>query len=153
MSKLLNRRQIASFRKRLKRQKRTLVFTNGCFDIIHEGHIHILQKAKSLGDVLVVGVNSDTSVRRIKGRFRPINKESSRVRVLSAIGCVDKILVFHETTPFNVLKSLRPDILVKGADYSFDEIVGAEFASKVVRINLKRGFSTTDLIRKIKNNC
>lgn len=129
-----------------------IVFTNGCFDIIHSGHIRILKEAKKLGDILVVGLNSDISVKKLKGAQRPVNCLKDRIEVLSAIGYVDYIVVFNELTPYNLIKKIKPDFLVKGGDYKEKDIVGWQFSKKVVVIPLVKGKSTTNIIKKIKNN-
>ena len=131
--------------------KKKIVFTNGCFDIIHSGHISLLEKAKDLGDILIVGLNADSSVKKLKGPSRPINKEKDRAIVLSAIEMVDKVIIFKEDTPYEILKFIKPDILVKGADYKRSKIVGTEFAKKTVRINLVKGQSTSGTIKRMKN--
>ena len=136
-------------------RKFKLVFTNGCFDIIHEGHVDYLLKARNLGDALIVGLNSDDSVRRLKGPLRPINDVNARAIVLASMFFVDYVIVFNEDTPFNLIKSVKPDILVKGGDYKRDIVVGADFVElnggKVVIIPFLEGFSTTTIIDKIKN--
>lgn len=132
-----------------KRRGKKIVFTNGCFDLLHPGHIQSLERARNLGDILVVGLNSDGSVRRLKGAPRPILPEEARAEVLAALECVDYVTVFREDTPLKLIQAVRPDILVKGADYNVSEIVGREFAKKVVRIPLKEGYSTTQIIKRI----
>jgi len=128
--------------------KRT-VFTNGCFDIIHAGHISLLERSRSLGDILIVGLNSDDSVRRLKGELRPLNRLKDRARVLAALSAVDMVVPFAEDTPYELIKALRPDVLVKGADYAHGDIVGREFAGRTVRVKLVKGRSTTGLIRRM----
>lgn len=129
------------------------MFTNGVFDIIHRGHVDYLYKAKSYGDVLIVGLNSDSSVRKIKGPKRPIQNQSDRAVILSSLKPVDYVVLFSEVTPERLIKSVRPEVLVKGADYKAMEIVGAEFVrstgGKVVRIKLTRGRSTSGILKKI----
>lgn len=127
----------------------TVVFTNGCFDILHRGHVLYLQQAAMLGQHLVVGLNSDASVRRLKGETRPLVKEEDRAVVLSALACVDEVVIFTEDTPHELLSALRPDILVKGGDYTVDEVVGREFVKEVEIISFEDGYSTTGLIQKI----
>ncbi len=130
-----------------------IVFTNGVFDILHRGHVEYLEYARSLGDALVVGINTDESVRRIKGPARPINTLEDRMFVLQHLDVVDFVVPFEEDTPLKLIEFIEPDILVKGADYELDEIVGREFVEKrggrVVRAPLKEGYSTTKLIKKI----
>ena len=128
----------------------TVVFTNGVFDLIHPGHVRYLQSARRLGDVLVVGVNSDRSVRAIKGPSRPVNPEHERVEILCALGCVDAAVVFDEDTPLALITQIQPDVLVKGADWAADDIVGRDVVEarggRVVRMPIEPGFSTTNLI-------
>ena len=132
-----------------------VVFTNGCFDIIHAGHVTYLSKARALGDCLVVGLNSDVSVKKLdKGPDRPINNERARAAVLGALACVDHVVLFDEDTPLNLIERLRPDVLVKGGDWAVEDIVGADTVKssggKVLTIPFKDGFSTTSLIEKIR---
>ena len=140
---------------KLKIEGKKIVFTNGCFDIIHPGHIRYLHAAKKLGDFLVVAINSDTSVRRIKGKGRPILDERSRSEIIASISCVDSVLIFSEDTPENVIRVLIPDILVKGGDWKESEIIGADIVKKaggrVSVIPYVAGFSTTSIIKKIIN--
>jgi len=130
----------------------TVVFTNGVFDLVHPGHVRYLQAARRLGDALVVGVNSDRSVRANKGPSRPLNVEAERAEVLGALQCVDCAVVFDEETPHALITRLQPDVLVKGADWAEDNIVGRDVVEarggRVVRMPLEAGFSTTDLIRR-----
>jgi len=128
-----------------------VVFTNGCFDIIHSAHIKLLKYAKSLGKILVVGLNSDASIRRFKGTHRPINNESERCELLSNLGMVDYIIVFDNDTPYSILSNLRPKILVKGGDYEKEQIIGREFAQQVEIFNYIENTSTTNTIKKIKD--
>lgn len=135
---------------RLKKQRAAkVVFTNGCFDLIHSGHVALLQKAKSLGDILVVGLNSDSSVKKLKGNGRPILSEKERAKILSAFSCVDYITFFSEKTPEKIIRQLKPDVLIKGGDYTLSKIVGRNDAKKVVRVPLVKNFSTSQLIEKI----
>lgn len=131
-----------------------VVFTNGCFDIVHLGHIDYLEKARALGDKLVVGLNSDWSVRKLKGQQRPVVPEYARARMMSAFAFVDMVVLFTEDTPLQLIEHLTPDILVKGNDYKEDEIVGGTYVKsqggKVLTIELVPGFSTSGLIEKIK---
>jgi D-beta-D-heptose 7-phosphate kinase/D-beta-D-heptose 1-phosphate adenosyltransferase len=134
-----------------------VVFTNGCFDIIHPGHIYYLNKARSLGDVLIVGLNSDTSVKSLnKGEERPIHPQDNRSEVLASLICVDYICIFDEETPFELIKKVKPDILVKGGDYTIDKIVGADFVQsyggKVEIISYLEGYSTTNILNKLRKN-
>lgn len=128
-----------------------VVFTNGVFDIFHAGHVQLLEKARSLGDVLIVGLNKDESAARLgKGPGRPINRFEDRAAVLCALSCVDAVVGFSEDTPLELIARIKPDVLVKGADYRKGQIAGAEHAQKVVRIPLKQGYSTTSLIRRLQ---
>lgn len=133
-----------------------LVFTNGCFDIIHRGHVEYLNQAKSLGKSLIIGVNSDASVRRIKGEGRPINNESDRAFVLSNLKCVDAVIIFDEDTPYNLINALRPDFLVKGGDWKEKQIVGSDivksYNGKVYSLKYVDSYSTTNIIDKIKKD-
>jgi D-beta-D-heptose 7-phosphate kinase / D-beta-D-heptose 1-phosphate adenosyltransferase len=135
---------------------KSVVFTNGCFDLIHGGHIEFLQKAKALGDILVVGLNSDQSVRGIKGDGRPIKTQQERANILSALRYVDYITIFNESTPANLISEIRPDILVKGNDYAMDEVVGREivegYGARVELIPIVKGLSTTSTVEQILEN-
>ncbi len=135
----------------LREKGKKIVFTNGCFDILHRGHIEYLKKAKELGDVLIVGLNSDDSVKRIKGKDRPINKQEDRAELLASLEFVDYVVIFDEDTPYNLIKEIKPDVLVKGGDYKLEEIVGKEFAKKTITLPFIEGYSTTSIIEKMKN--
>ena len=128
-----------------------VVFTNGCFDILHRGHITYLQEAAQLGDRLIIGLNSDASVRRLKGETRPLVGGEDRAYLLSALGCVDGVVLFDEDTPFQLLETIRPNILVKGGDYKVDEVIGREFVDSVQILSFKDGYSTTNVVNKIAN--
>lgn len=134
----------------IKAQGKKIVFTNGCFDIIHKGHIKYLQKAKKYGDVLIIGLNSDSSVKKLKGEGRPIKDEDERSIILSALAVVDYITVFNDETPYSTIKIIEPDFLVKGGDYKIEEIVGREFSKETIIIPFIDGYSTTSTIFKIK---
>ena len=134
----------------LKNSNEKIVFTNGCFDILHIGHVKYLQKAKTLGDILIVGVNSDDSVRRLKGEKRPINPFEDRAYLLSALECVDFVIEFKEDTPYELIKAIKPDVLVKGADYKDKEVVGSDIAKEVRLIEFIEGKSTTEIIKRVK---
>jgi len=136
----------------LKSKGKRIVFTNGCFDILHRGHVSYLDKAKSLGDVLILGLNSDASVRRLKGEDRPINNEDDRAFVLAALEAVDFVVIFDEDTPYELISALKPNILVKGADYEGKEVVGSDLVDEVKLIEFVNGKSTTKTIEKIKGN-
>ncbi|EPC9469339.1 D-glycero-beta-D-manno-heptose-7-phosphate kinase [Campylobacter lari] len=133
-------------------QNQKVVFTNGCFDIMHYGHIKYLEKAKKLGDILVVGLNSDESVKRLKGNSRPINLEFQRACMLASMYFVDYVVIFNEDTPYELIEFLKPDVLVKGADYKGKEIVGSNLVKKVELIDFEDGFSTTNIINRIAND-
>lgn len=141
--------------RKIKSKKWIVVFTNGCFDILHAGHISYLQKAKSLGDILVVGLNSDASVRKLKGKRRPFVSQKNRMTVLSALTCVDLIVIFNALTPLDLIKAVRPDVLIKGGDWKTKDIVGARFVQSyggtVKCLPYIKGLSTSGLIRKIKS--
>ena len=126
-----------------------IVFTNGCFDILHVGHVSYLEKAAKLGKHLIVGLNSDDSVRRLKGEPRPLVNELDRARVLASLACVDAVVIFHEDTPARLIKMVRPDILVKGGDYRPDQVAGREYAGKVEIVEFEEGYSTTGLVNQI----
>jgi D-beta-D-heptose 7-phosphate kinase / D-beta-D-heptose 1-phosphate adenosyltransferase len=125
-----------------------IVFTNGCFDLLHDGHMYLLNECNKLGDKLVVAINSDESVKRLKGEQRPIQSENERKNNLLDLDIVDKVIIFNDDTPYRVLEEIRPDILVKGDEYNYDDIVGRDLVKKVVRIPMLEGFSTTNLIQK-----
>ena len=132
-----------------------VVFTNGVFDLLHPGHVRYLQEARGLGDTLIVGINSDRSVRAIKGSTRPLNPERERAEVLLSLACVDAVVVFDEDTPHRLISTIQPDILVKGSDWGANEIVGRDVVEarggRVVRIDLAEGYSTTELIRRVQS--
>ena len=139
-----------------KKEGKKIVFTNGCFDIIHAGHVDYLEKAKALGDVLVVGLNSDESIRRIKGKDRPVNIQEHRKRVLEALKPVDLVIIFEEDTPERLIKEIKPDVLVKGGDWSIENIVGADFVKsyggEVKTIDFVYDISTTKIIEKARKS-
>ncbi|MEO0231294.1 MAG: D-glycero-beta-D-manno-heptose 1-phosphate adenylyltransferase [candidate division WOR-3 bacterium] len=151
---IVSRKKIKEIVKKLKKERKKIVFTNGCFDLIHKGHIYLLKEAKKLGDVLIVGLNSDSSIKKIKGKGRPVLKEKERSFIIDNIKGVDYVVIFNEKTPLKLIKEIKPDILVKGGDYKEDEVVGGDFVKKrkgkVVIIPYLNGFSTTDLIGRIK---
>lgn len=138
----------------LKRQGKKIAFTNGCFDILHYGHIKYLEEAKGRADILVVGLNSDSSVKKIKGRNRPINKQLDRAGVLSALEAVDFVSIFNSETPLKLIKLIRPDVLIKGGDWKLDEMVGADsvkaYGGRVLTIPYLKGHSTTEAIKRIR---
>lgn len=128
----------------------SIVFTNGCYDIFHKGHAYSIYAAAKFGQHLIVAINSDSSVRRLKGEGRPINSEYDRAYVIAALGCVDRVIIFSDDTPDAILKDIKPDILVKGGDYKLEEVIGREYANRVELIRYIDGYSTTDLIQKIE---
>jgi D-beta-D-heptose 7-phosphate kinase/D-beta-D-heptose 1-phosphate adenosyltransferase len=138
------------------RKNKQIVFTNGCFDILHIGHISLLNKSKALGDKLIIGLNSDSSIRRIKGKNRPIVSENERAHILAALESVDYVVLFDEDTPLELIKKLKPDVLVKGSDYKIDDVVGYEevrsYGGKVKLVDLIEGFSTTNIVESILKN-
>ena len=148
-NKIMTRAKLAAFIKKSKAQGKKIVFTNGCFVILHAGHVSSIEFAKSKGDILVLGLNSDASIKRLKGKNRPINKQADRALVVAALGAVDAVCLFSQDTPLELIKLVKPDILVKGADYKNKEVVGSQFAGKVVLFPLIKGRSTTNLINKI----
>ena len=153
---LKNWNEITDLVKKLRNQDKTIVFTNGCFDIIHAGNVQYLQEAKALGDILVIGLNSDASVKRLKGAERPVNDQNDRAIVLSAIKSVDYVVIFKEDTPYDIIKQIKPDILVKGGDWPEDEIVGHDIVKAnggiVKSLSFHPGNSSTSIIEKMKNN-
>lgn len=152
--KIVNGNSLAALSNLIKKQNRTIVFTNGCFDLLHCGHLSLLQSAKRYGDVLIVGLNSDDSVKKIKGPGRPIIPEEERIKMLISLEFVDFVVLFSEDTPLNIIKKIKPDVLVKGNDYFNKYIVGSSEViknnGKVVLINLENGISTTNIVNKIK---
>jgi len=152
--RVLSRSDAAAFAQRLRDAGKTVVFTNGVFDLIHPGHVRYLREARSLGDVLIVGVNADESVRRNKGEGRPVTREDERAELVAALACVDAVTVFGEDTPAEIIRAIQPDVLVKGADWAADQIVGRETVEarggKVVRIAVEEGHSTTALLDRIR---
>lgn len=154
-TKIVSREDAARIVNGLRLKGRQIVFTNGCFDILHPGHVDYLAQARDLGNFLVLGLNTDGSVRRLnKAPNRPVNDETSRAMVLAALGCIDLIVLFDEDTPYELIRLLDPDFLVKGSDYKPEEVVGYDIVTKrggrVVAIPFLEGFSTTGLIEKLK---
>ncbi len=131
------------------RGRKKIVFTNGCFDLLHVGHARLLKKAKKFGDILVVAVNSNSSVRVLKGKNRPLVPEKMRAELIASLECVDYVTLFSEATPLETIRMLRPHALIKGGDYAAHEIVGRADVKKVIRFPLVKGFSTSSLIQKI----
>jgi rfaE bifunctional protein nucleotidyltransferase chain/domain len=153
MGKLFDRKSLGRERDRLRREGKRVVFTNGCFDLLHPGHIRYLAKARALGDVLIVAINSDRSVRELKGKGRPILNEQERAEVLSGLESVDFVTVFDEETPRELIATILPDLLVKGGDWTIDKIVGREeveaAGGQVLSLPYLEGQSTSEIIRRI----
>jgi len=133
-----------------------VAFTNGCFDLLHRGHVHVLRAARACADLLIVGINSDQSVKQIKGPKRPVLPESDRCELLGAMEMVDFVILFNEPDPYNLISAIRPDVLVKGGDWNTEKIIGAdmveEAGGRVVVVPYMKGFSTTEIIERIKNS-
>lgn len=151
-NKILNTKDLQKQLGQWRQQGLKIVFTNGCFDLLHRGHVEYLSKAADLGDVLVVGLNTDASVRRLKGEGRPVNDEEARALVLASLGVVDAVVLFDEDTPYELIKAVRPEVLVKGADYKPEEIVGYDIVTSygglVTTVPLVEGYSTTRLLSR-----
>ena len=154
-AKILNIKDLAKIINEWRLNGDKIVFTNGCFDLIHLGHLEILARSADLGDKLIVGINSDMSIKKIKGNSRPIIEEDSRAKQLAAIEFIDAVILFNEDTPYNLINILKPDVLTKGGDYKKNDIVGNQLINKeqgeVVIIPLTQGYSTTSILEKIKN--
>lgn len=152
--KLISPDKISNAIARWRLKSDTIVFSNGCFDVLHVGHLHTLQEAKRLGDKLVVGINSDASVKRLKGQDRPINGEQNRAELLSALSIVDAVVIFEEDSPIEVIRIIQPDVLVKGGDWPLDKIVGKDIiearGGKVISVPFKVNDSSTEIINKIR---
>ena len=152
--KILNGESLEERLNLWRKEGKTIVFSNGCFDILHRGHVEYLSKAADLGDILIIGLNTDASVRRIKGPSRPVNDEKARAVVLAALEFVDAVVFFEEDTPYNLIKNVQPDVLVKGKDYKAEDIVGYDIVvgngGRVETIELVDGFSTTKTIEKMR---
>lgn len=153
MGRVLTLEQLRSAREDMRSQGKILVFTNGCFDIVHRGHVEILRRARALGDALAVGLNSDDSVKRLKGDRRPIVAQEDRAAIVAALGSVDFVTVFEDDTPGRIIEALVPDVLVKGSDYELSEIVGRDTVEaaggRVVRVDLYGEYSTEKMFRRI----
>ena len=153
---LIDRMKISEIVTSLKAKGKKIVFTNGCFDILHVGHVRYLKEAKALGDILILGLNSDSSVKSLKGSNRPINNESDRAEVLSALKAIDYVVIFDEKTAENIVGEIKPDIYAKGGDYSIDTLpeakIVAEHGGKTVLLQLVDGKSSTNIINKCKEN-
>jgi rfaE bifunctional protein nucleotidyltransferase chain/domain len=154
--KLVTKDKLKTLLQEWNTQNQKIVFTNGCFDILHRGHVEYLSHARDLGDKLILGLNTDASVKRLgKSPERPINSEETRATILAGLECVDAIILFNEDTPYELIKFVQPDVLVKGNDYKAEDIVGYDIVTskggKVITIQLVDGFSTTKLIEKLKD--
>lgn len=152
-SKIVDFSETRNLVSKWKSEGKSVIFTNGCFDVLHYGHVSYLAEASALGDKMIIGLNSDASVRRLKGETRPINGQMERATLLAALSFVDAVVVFDEDTPENLIKEVRPDYLVKGGDYTFDTIVGAKFVSSyggnVITIPLVENFSSSSIIKRL----
>jgi D-beta-D-heptose 7-phosphate kinase/D-beta-D-heptose 1-phosphate adenosyltransferase len=155
-SRVLSWAQADAFIKQERSRGRRIVFTNGVFDLLHPGHVRYLQRARSLGDRLIVGLNADVSVRRNKGPARPITPENERAEILSALECVDAVVIFDQDTPADIVRLVQPDILVKGADWPADQIVGRDTVEarggKVVLVPVEQGHSTSAIVQRIRDS-
>jgi D-beta-D-heptose 7-phosphate kinase/D-beta-D-heptose 1-phosphate adenosyltransferase len=153
--KLKGLEDLKSIASRARTDGKKIVLTNGCFDILHSGHLHLLREAKALGDILIVAVNSDSSVRQIKGASRPVVGETGRAELVAALEMVDYVTLFDDLDPYRLIDALRPDVLVKGGDYSRDQVIGGDIVEsnggKVALIPLLPGFSTTDIIERARS--
>lgn len=154
-SKILDEKSLRQWLDDCRKNNKSIVFSNGCFDIIHRGHIEYLAKASDLGDKFIIGLNTDASVKRLKGPSRPVNNQDARAIVLAALQFVDAVALFDEDTPYNLIKKVQPDVLVKGNDYKPEDIVGYDIVTAkggvVTTIELVEGYSTTGTIAKMKN--
>lgn len=152
MGTILTRNELKRETGALRELGKRIVFTNGCFDILHVGHVRYLREARELGDVLVVGLNSDSSVSKLKPG-RPVNPETQRAEVLASLESVDYVTIFSEETPYELIRSIMPDVLVKGGDWKKEDIVGANLVPEVYSLPFVAGISTTSIIKKIQNSC
>jgi rfaE bifunctional protein nucleotidyltransferase chain/domain len=153
--KLKNLNEIADIAAQARKNGQSIVFTNGCFDILHRGHVHILREARACGDLLIVGINSDRSVKSIKGASRPILPETDRVELIGAMEMVDYIVLFDDPDPYRLIAAIKPNVLAKGGDWNADKIVGADVVAenggRIAVIPYLQGFSTTKIIERIRN--
>lgn len=148
IDKILTWPQAEEYVKEQRKQGKSVAFTNGCFDILHAGHVSILEFSKNQADILILGINSDASVKRLKGPSRPINSQEDRALVCASLQAVDAVVVFDQDTPYELIKLIVPDVLIKGADYKEENVVGREFAKKVALYPILEGRSTTNTIKK-----
>jgi D-beta-D-heptose 7-phosphate kinase/D-beta-D-heptose 1-phosphate adenosyltransferase len=150
---IFDRKKLIAVVRKLKKQGKKIVFTNGCYDLLHGGHVRFLTKAKKMGDVLILALNSDASVQRIKGPKRPVTNQNERAEVMSALECVDIVTLFTEDDPYRIIKDILPDLLVKGGDWPIDKIIGADVVKaaggSVKNIKYEKGKSTTNIIAKV----
>jgi D-beta-D-heptose 7-phosphate kinase/D-beta-D-heptose 1-phosphate adenosyltransferase len=154
-NKLKNLDEVAEIAAQARKNGKSVVFTNGCFDLLHRGHVHVLREARASGDLLIVGVNSDASVRSIKGSARPILPQTDRIELIAAMEMVDYVVLFDEPDPYRVIAAIKPNVLAKGGDWSAEKIVGADIVEqdggRVAVIPYLPGFSTTEIIERIRN--
>ena len=154
-SKILDKERLLVKLTDWKEENKKIVFTNGCFDLIHLGHIEVIARSADLGDILIIGVNTDNSIKRLKGKNRPIVEEISRAKQLAALEFVDAVVFFDEDTPIDLIKVINPNVITKGGDYNTDQVIGNDIVTqndgKVVIIPLTRGYSTTSILEKIKD--
>lgn len=154
-NKILDEERLSLWLDDCRKNNKSIVFSNGCFDIIHRGHIEYLAKASDLGDKFIIGLNTDASIKRLKGPSRPINNQDARAIVLAALQFVDAVVLFDEDTPYNLIKAVQPDVLVKGNDYKPEDIVGYDIVTAkggvVTTVELVEGYSTTNTIAKMRN--
>ena len=151
MGQIIDRQELIDVVERLRSDGRKIVFTNGCFDIIHVGHVRYLKDAKNFGDVLIIGLNSDTSVSAIKPG-RPVNPQEHRAEILASLSMVDYVVLFDEDTPYELIRLVKPDVLVKGGDWKKENIVGSDIAKETLSLPYIKGISTTEMITRIKNS-
>ena len=155
-NKILNKNNLLEKLQTWRGANKKIVFSNGCFDLIHLGHIEVLARSADLGDILIIGVNTDSSIKKLKGNNRPIIEENSRAQQLASLEFVDAVVLFNEQTPLELIKVIKPNIITKGGDYNFEQVVGNEIAvkneGKVIIIPLTQGYSTTSILNKIKND-
>ena len=153
-NKILDGDRLTAWLDDCKRNNKTIVFSNGCFDILHRGHVEYLAKAAAFGDVMIIGLNTDASVKRLKGQSRPVNDEKARAFVLAGLEFVSAVVLFDDDTPYNLIKTVQPDVLVKGSDYKPENIVGYDIVTakggRVETIDLVEGYSTTGIINRMK---
>ena len=153
-NKILDGDRLTAWLDDCKRNNKTIVFSNGCFDILHRGHVEYLAKAAAFGDVMIIGLNTDASVKRLKGHSRPVNDEKARAFVLAGLEFVSAVVLFDDDTPYNLIKTVQPDVLVKGSDYKPENIVGYDIVTakggRVETIDLVEGYSTTGIINRMK---